>query len=47
MGFGAEVEGGQENVMVVVREAGGLGDGNDFEEASFLDYGLEGEMEIE
>jgi hypothetical protein len=47
MGFGAEVEGGQENVMVVVRVAGGLGDGSDFEEASFLDYGLEGDMEIE
>lgn len=36
---------GQENVMVVVRGQ----DGNDFEEASFLDYGLggEGRMEVE
>jgi hypothetical protein len=36
---------GQENVMVMVRGQ----DGNDFEEASFLDYGLRGDgrMEIE
>ncbi|KAK4102944.1 hypothetical protein N658DRAFT_495018, partial [Parathielavia hyrcaniae] len=45
---GKKVEGlggvGQENVMVVVRGQ----DGNDFEEASFLDYGLnqDGRMEI-
>ncbi|GAB1311640.1 S-phase delaying protein 1 [Madurella fahalii] len=34
---------GQENVMVVVKGE----DGNDFEEASFLDYRLGGDMEIE
>ncbi|KAK3298561.1 ribonucleotide reductase inhibitor-domain-containing protein [Chaetomium fimeti] len=45
-GGGSGVGGGQEeNVMVVVRRE----DGNDFEEASFLDYGLtgDGRMEIE
>lgn len=38
----AEVEAvGQENVMVAVE------DGNDFEEATFLDYGLRGDMDVE
>ncbi|KAK4136955.1 hypothetical protein BT67DRAFT_439961, partial [Trichocladium antarcticum] len=43
VGVGAEVDGEQENVMVVVR---GDEDGKDFEEASFLDYGLGGPMEV-
>ncbi|KXX76680.1 S-phase delaying protein 1 [Madurella mycetomatis] len=34
---------GQENVMVVVKEE----DGNDFEEATFLDYRLASDMEVE
>lgn len=34
---------GQENVMVVTKEA----DGNDFEEASFLDHHLASDMEVE
>ncbi len=44
LGVGAA---GQENVFVMVREGGGAGQGgNDFEEASFLEYGYEG-MEVE
>ncbi|KAK4250891.1 ribonucleotide reductase inhibitor-domain-containing protein [Corynascus novoguineensis] len=35
---------GQENVMVVVRDSGQ--DGNDFEEATFLDYGLTGTGDV-
>ncbi|KAK3310925.1 ribonucleotide reductase inhibitor-domain-containing protein [Chaetomium strumarium] len=43
---GDEARVGQENIMVDIQ---GMVDGNDFEEASFLDYGLgvDGNMEIE
>lgn len=41
----AEASGGQENIVILARGQ----DGNDFEEASFLDYGITGDgvMEIE